>query len=208
MPGRAEVLKFFPHEGRDDFEDILFICTANICRSPIAAELLKSRLGELPTARIRSAGFLEGSRPPTKQVIRVTRKRGLDLKGHLSSPVSTSLEISPDLVLVMTGQHLRSLVDFDPRLFSRAFTLKEFVRLAEFEGPRFAGEEISQYVYRVGGRRGPSALVPGTAEDIFDPVGGRRSDYERCAREIEDLVSSLALHLYPHQGASGRKQRS
>ena len=129
--------------------------------------------------------------------MRVMRKRGLDLSGHLSDSVDSALQDFPVLILTMTGQHLRELVEKDRSLLFRAFTLKEFVRLAEVEGQRASGENIRSYVERVGGSRGLSARRSWGHDDISDPYGRRRSAYERCAAEIEGEVSRLATLLYP-----------
>lgn len=186
--------------GRTDYvERVLFVCSANICRSPMAAGLLQSRVRSLPHVQVSSAGFLPKGKPPAAAVIRSMRRRGLDLSSHLSNSVDSALENVPDLVLVMTGQHIRSLVDRDRRLLPRTFTLKEFVRLTEVEGQRTKNEDIASYVERVGRSRTFSEGFSWGSEDISDPYGRRRGAYERCAAEIERQISSLAAKLYPEE---------
>lgn len=125
------------------------------------------------------------------------KKRGWDLSGHLSSRVTSALEDSPDLILVMARQHLRSLFELDKTLLGCAFTLKEFVRLGEAEGQRLPGEGMSEYLARVRAGRGVPALLFGSHDDIADPMGRRKRAYKRCAGEIEELTSRLASVLYP-----------
>jgi protein-tyrosine phosphatase len=177
-------------------EDILFVCTANICRSPMAAELLKSKLRMVPNVRVRSAGFGQDGIRPARDLVEFMQGRGVDLRGHLSTRVESVLTNPPDLLLGMARQHLRSLFQMHPGLLSRTFTLKEFVRLAETEGQRLPGEEIGKYLSRVGAGRSVSALFFGADDDIADPTGRRKSAYKRCASEIEDLVGRLAQLLY------------
>lgn len=130
-------------------------------------------LDRFPTSRFLARLPSKG-KPPAAAVIRSMRRRGLDLSSHLSNSVDSALENVPDLVLVMTGQHIRSLVDRDRRLLPRTFTLKEFVRLTEVEGQRTKNEDIASYVERVGRSRTFSEGFSWGSEDISDPYGRRR----------------------------------
>jgi len=77
---------------------LLVLCLGNICRSPYAAGVLERHL---PDHEVRSAGFLEAGRPPPRHAVSVAAERGINLTGHLSSRVTTSLLDWADLVLVM-----------------------------------------------------------------------------------------------------------
>jgi protein-tyrosine-phosphatase len=143
---------------------------------------------------VRSAGFLGEGRPPPGEVIMAMERRGLDLRNHVSSHVGSVVEKRPDLVLVMDRSHLRLLLDITSQLHSCSFTLREFVRLAQIEGPRRVGEAITKYLDRVRAGRGPLNL---REDDIADPMGQRKSAYEECARQIDTLVFSLVEQLYP-----------
>ena len=68
-----------------DIDGIVVLCTANVCRSPMAAALLARRLSELGvTARVRSAGMLRDGDPPLPEVISVMAGYGIDLTAHRS----------------------------------------------------------------------------------------------------------------------------
>jgi len=86
---------------------VLLVCTANICRSPMAEALLRARLGEAAADwRIESAGTWalegEGAAP---RAIKVLKARGIDLSQHRSRVVDASLLNRARLVLVMEKGH-------------------------------------------------------------------------------------------------------
>jgi protein-tyrosine phosphatase len=180
-------------------EEILFVCTGNLCRSPIAAELLRSKLSCAAHVRVRSAGLVGRGRRPPRKAIRIMRRRGVDLAGHLSDSVLAPVATAPDLVLTMTRQQMCTLVELDGRLLCRTFTLPEFVTLAGVEGPRLPGEAIGDYLERVRCGRLSFPVLASRADDIPDPMGKRTSAYEQCARELDRLVEVLVDQLYPGQ---------
>lgn len=185
-----------------DPESILFLCTANICRSPMAEILLRAALSAgCPELVIRSAGFLSEGSSADKRSVWAMEKLGLQLTAHVSAHVSSAVEPMPDLVLVMAREHLRMLSDVEPSVLKRAFTLKEFVRLAGIEGERHQAEPLSDYVGRVAAGRSVSAITSsGHEEDIADPVGHRKAAFWRCASELKELVSELSGYLCPSGG--------
>ena len=185
-----------------DAETVLFLCTANICRSPMAEVLLKSEISpNCPELVVRSAGFLSEGSSADKKSVWAMERLGLELTAHVSAHVSSGIEQMPDLILVMAREHLRMLSDLDPATLERAFTLKEFVRLAGIEGDRRQNEPLSDYIRRVAAGRGISAITsPGREEDIADPIGQRKAAFWRCALELKDLIAQLSRYLCPKAG--------
>jgi protein-tyrosine-phosphatase len=184
---------------------VLFVCTGNICRSPMAAGFAGSVLeSRCPGLSVRSAGMLVSGFPPTREVIEVMARRGLDVAGHRSRRLASALAENPDLVVGMAREHVREVAGQAPWLASRTFTLKELVRLGDEVGPRRAGEPLGRYLERVGSIR---AELPVTGDrsgrladlfhDVADPIGQGIDVYEGCAKEIEDLVTHLADLLWP-----------
>lgn len=145
---------------------------------------------------VASAGFLKSGRRPPEAVLTAIRRRGGDLGAHLSTGVETALESNPDLILTMTRQHLRSLAEINPSILQKTYTLREFVRVGEVEGPRRVDEGLTAYALRVGAGRNLSALQSGVEDDIADPIGKRASAYEQCAQELESLISRLKLLIF------------
>jgi protein-tyrosine-phosphatase len=178
---------------------LLFVCTGNICRSPMAAAMAEALLKDrIPELSISSSGRLSPGRSPTPEMIQVMAGRGFDIGSHLSTSIDTSLEDPPDLIIGMAREHVREVVDRRPELFGRTFTLKELVRLTGQAGPRLPGEDLGAYLNRVGSTRRVGALMGASPlDDIADPIGGPVRAYEKCAEEIDGLVSMLADYLWP-----------
>jgi len=170
--------------------DILLVCTANQCRSPMAEGLLRRLLARAGVgAQVGSAGLLPGGAPATADAVATMAARGVDISEHVSRTLDHEMIGTTELVLGMTRQHVReACVLYDaPR--ERTFTLKEFVRRGEQAGGREAGEPMAAWLGRVGAGRRPRDLVADDpADDIADPVGRPRAEYEDTADELDDLL--------------------
>ncbi len=138
---------------------ILFVCSANQCRSPMAQVLFEAFLvekGEREEWRVESAGVwaYEGS-PATANAKKVMEERGLDLSRHLSQPASSTLLKQFDLTLVMEQEHKTVLQEQNPQLADRIYLMREI-----------AGQE----------------------GDFADPVGGSLERYRAAADELGMLM--------------------
>src|ERR1700720_1307536 len=140
--------------GRSHPDGIVGLCTANVCRSPMAAALLARRLSGLGVAaRVRSAGMLRGGDPPLPEVISVMARYGIDITGHRSRVACAADLARASLVLAMARDNLRYAVVTEPGAWPRAFTLRELIRRGEQVGPRPPGEPLSGWLSR--GPEGP-----------------------------------------------------
>ena len=149
---------------------IVFVCTGNTCRSPMAEaickRLLAERLGcgaeELPAQGwvITSAGLgaMEGM-PAAREAVEVARTHGGDLSAHQSKPLSEELAHEADLVLGMTQGHVRALREALP---------------SHPTGPRLLSQE---------------------GDDIDDPIGQPAAAYEACARQMRACIETLLAEL-------------
>ncbi len=106
---------------------ILFLCTGNTCRSPLAEAICRARLQELRLAEnweCESAGIAadEGS-PASAGSLRAAASRGIDLSDHRSQPTSSTLLLKSDVICTMTRSHHDVLLEWDPTLTGRLRTL-------------------------------------------------------------------------------------
>lgn len=125
---------------------VLFVCTANICRSPLAEGLLKARTRDDPEPwRIESAGvWATPGQPAALYTRQVLQDRGAGVPGHLSRRVSRSLLSEFNLILVMEQSHKDTLWAAFPDLAGRIYTLRELVGSpGDIEDP--IGEPIEAY---------------------------------------------------------------
>lgn len=179
---------------------IVFVCTGNICRSPMAGAFASKIIDQRHLeVEITSAGVLEAGNPPTREGIAAMSELGLDVSQHLSSTIEERLATPPDLVIAMARDHSRRIAGIWPELWPRTFTLKEFVRLAMQTGPRSDGEDIGVYLARVGSHRRISQLASMVSreDDVADPIGKGINTYRTCAREIQELVKAMVGLLWP-----------
>ncbi len=167
----------------------------------MAEALLRHRLGATGAeVRVSSAGLLPGGRPATAHGQAVMADRGLDLSGHESRRVDSSMVAQADLIVGMAREHVREVAVIQPDALARAFTLKELVRAATAVGPRRSDEPLEQWLRTVAAGRRREALVGvghDDSYDIADPVGGSRLDYNTTADELTHLLDVLVAMIWP-----------
>jgi protein-tyrosine phosphatase len=169
------------------------VCTANACRSPIAAAFLRRRLeGESPGVEVDSAGLLDEGRPASREAVVTARDYGVDLSAHVSRRMTSQLLAESDLVLGMGVEHVREAVALLPDVLPRAFTLKELVDRAERVGPRASGEQLSDWLARVDTGRDVAELLRIAGDlDVADPTGGPPAGYRALAEELDSVLRRL-----------------
>lgn len=145
--------------------NILFVCTGNTCRSPMAEALLKHHSDG--TMNVRSAGIFasEGS-PASQQSIEVLKEEGVELD-HSSKPLTKDSMEWADLVLTMTEGHKHAILSQFPARKDAVFTLKEHV----------SEDAQSEQSF-------PS-------KDVSDPFGGPVDVYRQTFIELQSLIRKL-----------------
>lgn len=170
---------------------ILFVCTANICRSPAAEAMARHRYGERE-ALFRSAGFLETGRECPDHLLQSLRERGVDAGPHRSYQLDQASLQAADLVLTMEGEHVQKATLLDPDSFYKVMPLKEAAARLERAGR--GPMTLDEFIDEVNQGRDPTSYLS-SQWDVSDPYGRKLRDYRRAVNEIAGLVDGVIPRL-------------
>ncbi|MFG6404077.1 MULTISPECIES: low molecular weight phosphatase family protein [unclassified Microbacterium] len=113
--------------------EILTVCTGNICRSPLAEQLLRAALAELDVTVASAGTHALVDKPMTREAAKLAASLGVpadDSRAHRARWLTELHLAGPDLVLAMTREHRAYAVGLAPARLRSTFTVREFERLA------------------------------------------------------------------------------
>lgn len=188
---------------------ILTVCSGNICRSPLAEQLLRAGLADVPDVRVSSAGTVGmiGS-PMDRQSAELAARFGVtDADRHVARELNAQHVGDAQLVFAMSREHRRAVVEFEPRAARRTFTIREFARItAEITDDDLApvaALPLSDTTARLNAAIGVVAAMRGMVgpaaspddDDVIDPYRRTADVYEQTGRELQPAVDA-ALTLF------------
>jgi len=149
---------------------VLFVCTGNTCRSPMAELLMRHSLAkclncgidelENKGVSVISAGIAAAPGcPPTAEAVQVMREQGLDLLRHEAQPLTDKLARDADIIIAMTSSHMQSIIERWPQAADRTHL-----------------------------------LLPERC-DLSDPIGQPVGAYRQCAAQIAASVKHHAKRI-------------
>src|ERR1700759_806877 len=108
-------------------KNILFVCTGNVCRSPMAEGLFRHMGANRPDIRVRSAGVSTfPGQPPSPHAIEVLADLRIDISKLRSLPLSDELVRAASCIIAMTRSHMESIHYLFPEAAEKTFLLREF----------------------------------------------------------------------------------
>jgi protein-tyrosine phosphatase len=187
---------------------ILTICTGNICRSPLAEQLLRARFSEAGFAGVEvgSAGLQAVVGAPMDALpAQISSRLGGDPSRARGQQLTTQIVAAADLLLTMTRAQRDDLVSRYPNAVHRSFTLVEFARLLRAAGasapPATSGvpapvttAERLQSVVASAARQRPTVRLTDD-DDVTDPIGRSAAVHEAVGEQISLATSRIVFGL-------------
>ncbi len=156
---------------------IVTVCTANICRSPMAAALLHHALSAQPeplrSLQVISAGVAARTgEPASENSVVALKKVGIDLTGHRSQALTQKMLDEASVVVCMTESHRAMIQLHSDHSHKHIYLFREF-------------------------------MPPAADKEIGDPYGGPLKVYEMCRDEMVEAIPSLIEFLKTQIAPSG-----
>ena len=153
---------------------VLFVCSGNTCRSPMAEAIMADLIEDHPTLgglEVRSAGTFacEGARM-SEYAEKALQELGIKPRRHRASPLTPELLDNSDLILTMQEQHLEEINALSPDSQDKAHTLKGYVE-------------------------GVSGFDASGDYDIPDPYFQPLEVYVECAQDLKSCIELLIKKL-------------
>lgn len=146
---------------------VLFVCTGNTCRSPMAEALFRDMVRERADYQVSSAGVAAApGMPASKHSAALLKARGIDLDSFKSRMLDRQILEQATHVFAMSSHHMAAIADEFPAHSDKVYLVSEFVAEDALRG-----------------------------RDLSDPFGQGRSAYEQTLRDLEIILPSLLAYI-------------
>ena len=182
---------------------VLFVCTGNTCRSPMAESILRHLAKEQGVeVEVRSAGVSawDGT-PMSNHAQKVLQDMKMENASFSSQILSEPIVTWADLILTLTTSHKRHLLHLYPEAADKTYTLKEY---ADVPSDELALNEMTALAVELqiklskGEQPTPAEIArlrelqqQAPSLDIQDPFGGSVADYKLTAEEIHAALVKI-----------------
>lgn len=164
---------------------ILFVCTGNVCRSPMAELIFRAEVAPGADVEVHSAGLgalvghgIDGGSASALGQL------GIDPSAHRARQVEPWMVADADLVLTAERAHRERLMLNVPTAYKRIFTIREFARLA----PQVVSADPRTVVAQAADARSRLGSATDADDDIGDPYRGTTSRATAVAEEISESL--------------------
>lgn len=192
---------------------IVFVCTGNQCRSPVAEYVARSfanelaaqaktkgpRPADLPSLALEfaSAGtHAHRDTPMDPRSLRFLAEEGINAEGFSSTRLNRAVLAGADIVVGMETAHVEHTLCIAPALLKKAATLRQLAAWSTIDSVHFP-DDIAHLRATRAGKEIPDAHGP----DIPDPVAENDDDFMRISREVRDNVKALVKAIINAQDA-------
>ncbi|WP_395753498.1 low molecular weight protein arginine phosphatase [Prosthecobacter sp.] len=148
-------------------KNVLFVCTGNTCRSPMAEALFRELVKERADYQVSSAGVAAApGMPASKHTAALLKSRGVNLSGFQSRMLDKKILEAATHVFAMSSHHMAAIVDEFPEQTDKIYLVSEFAAEDALRG-----------------------------KDVSDPFGQGLQAYEETLQALEKMLPSLLAYI-------------